>query len=107
MRREPMTNGIITSLCSLPASTALGSQGQLDWSDLTGKRTKLAICMAAVTGFCSVEMFQSNSDSYFLQLANISWHIGGVDITSSVTDAQLQSLSSGDYMVVTPVPLKT
>ena len=62
-RREPMTNGFITSLVSLPAGTALGNQGQLDWSDLTGKCTKLAICMAAVTGFRSVEMFRSNSES--------------------------------------------
>jgi len=101
-----MTNGLITSLLSVPAGTALGSQGLLDWSDLAGKCTRLAICMAAVTGFRSVELFQSNSESYFLQLANISWRIAGVDITSPVTDAQLQSLSSGDYMVVTPVPSK-
>ena len=62
-RREPMTNVIITSLVSLPAGTTLGSQGQLDWSDLTGKCTKLAICMAAVTGCRSVEIFQSNNES--------------------------------------------
>ena len=51
-------------------------------------------------------MFQSNSESYFLQLATIPWRIGGVDITSPVTDAQLLSLSSGDYMAITPVPSK-
>ena len=105
-RREPMTNGLIGSLVSLPAGTPLGCQGQLDWSDLQGKCTKLAICIAAVTGFRSVEMFQSNSESYFLQLANISWRIKGVDITSPVTAAQLQTLSPGDFMVVTPVPSK-
>ena len=105
-RREPMTNGLIQSLVSLPAGTPLGSQGQLKWDDLQGKCTKLAICMAAVTGFRSVELFQSNSESYFLQLANISWRIQGVDITSPVTDAQLLSLSPGDFMVVTPVPSK-
>ena len=88
------------SLVSLPAGTALASQGLLDWSDLAGKCARLAICMAAVTGF------RSNSESYFLQLANISWHIAGADITSPVTDAHLQSPSSGDYMVITPVPSK-
>ena len=77
--------------------TALGSQEQLDWSDLTGKCTKLAICMAAVTGVRSVEMLQNNRESYFLQLAHMSWRIGGVDSTLPVTGAQLLSLSSGDY----------
>ena len=71
-RREPMTNGLINSLASLPVGTPLGCERQLGWDDLQGKCTKLAICMAAITGFRSVKPFQSNIESYFLQLANIS-----------------------------------
>ena len=93
-------------LISLPAGTPLGSQAQLDWGDLQGKCTRLAICMAAATGFKSVELFQSNNESYSLQLGNISWRIKGVDITSPVAAAQLLALSPGDFMVVTPVPSK-
>ena len=103
-RREPMTNGLIHSLVSLPACTPLGSQGQLKWDDLQGKYTRLAICMADVTGLRNVELFQSNNESYVLQLTNISWRIKGVDITSPVTVAQLLSLSPGGFMVITPGP---
>ena len=91
-----MTNGLIQSLVALPAGTPLGSQWQPKWDDL----------QAAVTGFRSVELFQSNNESYFLQLANISWRIRGVDVASPVTAAQLLSLSPRDFMVVTPVPSK-
>ena len=104
-RRECMTNGMIRTLSSLPVGFDLGPLRGHDPTSLLGKSWRGAVAMSASAGFRKAEMFSSNAETFFLKWNLVSWIINGKG-ECNPSDAQLQSLSCEDFVVVTPPPSK-
>ena len=104
-RRECMTNGMIRTLCDLPAGFGLGPLGSLVNGSLLSKSWRGAVAVASSTGFRKAELFESDEETMYLTWKLVSWIIQGKGVTDP-TDTQLQNLTEGDFAVVTPPPSK-
>jgi len=105
-RREPMTNGMIRSLSSLPVGFDLGPLKAHDPTSLAGKSWRAAVAVISSSGFRKAEMFSSNEETHFMSWLLVNWIIGGKGCADP-TDEQLNSLGPGDYAVLTPPPSKS
>jgi site-specific DNA-cytosine methylase len=104
-RREPFTNGMVVTLCTLPLGYDLGAVGQLTQGSLLRASWRGAVAIANSSGFRKAELFQSNNTTHFLKWANLTWIISGTPVASP-SDSQLSGLNDRDYLAVTPVPSK-
>ena len=105
-RREPMTNGMIRSLCNVADGFDLGPLGQFQQGTILAKSWRAAVAVAASTGLRKAELFQSNAETFFLGWNMVSWITQGVGVINP-TDDQLLNLKDGDFAVLTPPPSKS
>lgn len=77
-RREPLTNGMIRALASLPEGVHLGPLGKHKADSLVDKPWRAAVSVASSSGFRKAEMFQSDAETFYLTWNLIDWIISGV-----------------------------
>jgi integrase len=104
-RRSPFTNGMIQTLLTLPAGLHLGGFGPLNWGNRAGLSLRAAFTVAISSGMRKAELFQSDSETFFLTWTHISWYIQGRHVARP-TLAQLLALSESDFMLIIPPPSK-
>ena len=106
-RREPFTNGMISSLVSLPDGFSLGVLGSLVSGSRLRKMWRADVSVATSTGFRKAELFESNETTFFLHWNNLHWIIDGKPVSLlDMSDDQLMALKEGDYLAMSPVPSK-
>ena len=62
--------------------------------------------VASSSGFRKAELFQSNSETFYLTWELVSWIIDGPGCPDPSND-QLQNMKEGDFAVITPPPSKS
>ena len=91
-RREPMTAGLVKSIALSPAAVG---------ASLQQKSFAAATNLAASSGFRKAELFQSDSETDFMNMANLCWFLDGKPCSNPTSD-QLANLDERCYAVITP-----
>jgi hypothetical protein len=107
-RKEPATAPLLTKLLGVLNGAKLGHT-TLDWGSPLGVSLAGMLCTAYSGGFRKSELALPTGrefDRMRVSRASLKWRIGGVFIAAPTTE-QLNSLTAGDFAILTPPPSKS
>ena len=104
-RAAPFTNAMLEAMLNCSDCMQLSRGSEVDFSSFEGLNLRTFCALARCTGMRKSELV-SNGDTNALRLDNVAYIISGT-VVLRPTQSQLESLTLGDYMVLTPPPSKS